>query len=88
MFTRTAPSYRTVANWVAEFKDRERAFEDAPRMSHPSTITADENIEAVERIVMRDPQISIRRVAYKLVIPKTTLYDIIGNQLDMMVCTR
>ena len=50
----SAPSYRTVAKWVAEFKDPERAFEDAPRMDHPSTITANENIETVERIIMRD----------------------------------
>ena len=50
----SAPSFRTVAKWLAKFKDPERAFEDAPRMGHPSTITADENIEAVERIVMRD----------------------------------
>ena len=50
----SAPSYRTVAKLVAEFKDPKRAFEDAPLMSRPSTITADENIEAVERIVMRD----------------------------------
>ena len=50
----SAPSYRTVAKWLAEFKDPERAFEDAPRMGRPSTITTDQNIEAVERIVMRD----------------------------------
>ena len=50
----SAPSYRTVVKWVAEFNDPERAFENAPRMDRPSTITADENIEAVERIVMRD----------------------------------
>ena len=85
----SAPSYRTVANWVAEFKNPERAFEGAPQMGRPSTITADENIEAIEQIVMRDRQISIRRVAYKLGIPKTFLHEIMGNQLDMKkVCTR
>ena len=26
----SAPSYRTVAKWVAEFKDLTQAFEDAP----------------------------------------------------------
>ena len=57
----SAPSCRTVAKWVAELKDPERGFEDAPRMDHPSIITADENIEAIDRIVMRDRQISIRR---------------------------
>ena len=40
----------------------ERAFEDVPRMGRPSTITTDENIEAVERIVMRNRQVSVRRV--------------------------
>ena len=39
-----ASSYRNVAKWVAQFRDPERAFEDAPRMGHPSTITIDENI--------------------------------------------
>ena len=43
----SAPSYRTVAKWVAEFKDPERGFEDAPRMGRPSIITVNENIEAV-----------------------------------------
>ena len=28
----SAPSYRTVANWVAEFNNSEHGFEDAPRM--------------------------------------------------------
>ena len=41
----SAPSYRTVANWVAEFNNPERAFEDASRMGPPLTITTDENIE-------------------------------------------
>ena len=54
VYKNSAPSYPIVAKWVAEFKDPERAFKDAPRMGRPSTITANENIEAVERIVMCD----------------------------------
>ena len=77
----SAPSYRTVTKWVAEFKNSERTFEDASRMSRLSTITTDENIEAVERIVMHDRQVSFRRVAYKLAIPKTIIHEIMDNQL-------
>ena len=81
----SAPSYHTVAKWVVEFKDLERAFEDVPRMGPPSTITADENIEAVERIVMRDRQISIRRLAEELVI----IHEIMNNHMGMKkICTR
>ena len=51
----SAPLYRTVTKWMAEFKGPERGFEDAPQMGRrPSTITANENIKAVEWIGMRD----------------------------------
>ena len=85
----SAPSYCTVAKWGAEFKGLEHAFEDAPRMGRPSTITADENVETVERIVMRNRQISIRRIAEELAIPKTTIHEIINNHMGMKkICTR
>ena len=74
---------------MAEFKNPERAFEDVSRMDRLSTITADENIEAVERIIMRDRQISVPRVAYELDIPKTTIHEIMNNHMGMKkVCTR
>ena len=85
----SAPSYRNVANWVTEFKNPERAFEGVPRMGRPSTITTDENIEAVERIVMRNWQVSVRRLAEELAIPNTIIHEIVDNQLGMKkVCTR
>ena len=78
-----APSYRIVAKWMGEFKESELAFEDSPRTGRPSTLTTDENIEAVERIVMRDRQISVRRIGYELPTPTTTVYRIMSNHLDM-----
>ena len=81
----SAPSYHTVAKRVIEFKDPEHGFANAPRMDCPSTITADENIEAVERIVMRNRQIPIRRLAKELPI----IHEIMKNQLGTKkVCTR
>ena len=77
------PSYRTVAKWVVEFKDPERGFEDSLRRSRPSTIITDRNIEAVERIVMSDQQISVRCLAYKLPISTTTVYETMSNDLGM-----
>ena len=77
------PFNRHHRKWFAEFKDPERAFEDPPRMGCPSIITTDQNIQAVERIVMHDRQISVYRIAYKLAIPKTTVYEIISDHLGM-----
>ena len=70
---------------MAEFNNPERAFEDAPRMGRPSIITTQENIEAVERIIMRNLQVSVRRLAEEL----TIIHEIMDNQLDMKkVCIR
>ena len=81
----SAPWYRTVAKWVAEFRNPERASEEALRMGRPTTITTHENVEAVERIVMRDRQISIRRLAEELAI----IHEIMNNHMGMKkVCTR
>ena len=85
VYKNSASSYRTVVNWVTEFKNPERAFEDAPRMGRPSTIIADEDIEAVEQIVMRDRQVSARCLAEELAI----IHEVMDNQLGMKkVCTR
>ena len=74
---------------MAEFKDPERGFEGGPRMGRPSTITANENVESVERIVMRDRQISIHRLAEELTISKTIIHEIMNNHMGMnKVCTR
>ena len=74
---------------MAEFNNPEHGFEDVPRISHPSTITSDEKIEAVERIVMRDRQVPVRRLAEELAIPKTTIHEMMDNQLGIKkVCTR
>ena len=75
--------YRTIATWVAEFKEPERGFEDSPGTGRPSTIITNENIEALERIVMHDRQFSVCRVAYEVPIPTTTIYEIMSNHLDM-----
>ena len=85
----SAPSYRIVTKWVTEFNDPECAFEDAPQMGRSSTITADQNIEAVEQIIIRDRQISIRRLDEELAIPKTTIHEMMNNDMGMKkVCTR
>ena len=63
---------------MTEFKNLERGFEDAPRIGRPSTTTTDENIEAVERIAMHNRQVTVRRVAEELGIPKTIIHEIMA----------
>ena len=83
VYKNSAPSYATVANWVTEFNNPERTLEDSPRMGRPSTITSQENIEAVERIVMRNRQVSASCLPEELGISKTIIHEIMNNQLNM-----
>ena len=54
-----------------------------PKRARPSTITSDQNVEAIERIVMPDRQIPVHRVAYELSIPTITAYEIMSNHLSI-----
>ena len=52
-------------------------------MGRPSIITTDQNIEAIETIIMHDGQISVHRLAYELTVPATTINEIMSDNLDM-----
>ena len=76
-------SHCTIAKWLAQFREPKRGFEDSPRTGRPSTIAIHQNIKVVERIVTPVRQISVRRLAYELPIPTTTVYEIVSNHLGM-----
>ena len=69
----SVPSCLTVAKWMAEFKDSIRTLEAIRQSARPTTTLTDESIRAVEEVVMRDQQISVRRVADELNISITSL---------------
>ena len=50
-----APSYATVARWVALFKNGRESIEDDPRLGHQITGFTQTNIEAVSKVIMEDP---------------------------------
>ena len=76
-------SYQTVAKCLTPSKHPQRAFEDSSRKGPTSTITTYQNIQVVERITIRDQQVSVRHIFYELPIPTTTIYEIMSNDLGM-----
>ena len=89
VYGNSASSYRTVARWLAEFKDPIRDLEDALRSCRLPNALTDENIRAIEGVVMCDRQVSVQRVVDELDISKTLLYEIISDYLRMKkICTR
>ena len=52
-------------------------------MDPTSSLTTDQKIQALQRIGMRNRQISLRSLPYELSIPTTTVYQIISSHLGM-----
>ena len=67
----------SVTKCLAQLKHQKSAFEDSPQTDPTSTITTYQNIQPIQQIEMRYPQISICRLSYELDIPTTTVYEII-----------
>ena len=66
-----------------------RYFQHASRSGRLATTTTEENIQAMERIVKRDRQVSVRRAPDELGIPKTIVHEIMTMHLCMRkVCVR
>ena len=56
-------SYSSVKKWAALFKAGRQSTEDDPRGGRPSTAVTEENVEAVEDLVMNDRRVSVRKIA-------------------------
>lgn len=79
----SAPSKATVANWAREYQRGRESLEDDPRPGAPPTAINDENIAAVEKLVMEDRRISIAAIAEVTGISSTSVHRILHDSLNM-----
>jgi histone-lysine N-methyltransferase SETMAR len=78
-----APSYSTVARWVAVFKDGKESIEDDPRSGRPITGITQDNIEAVRKIIMEDPHSTYNEIAASTFLSHGTISRIIHEHLKL-----
>lgn len=81
--------YRTVANWVHEFREGRQSIEDAFRPGRPVTETSSENIETVRQLIELNPHISIRYIVAETDLTYYAVQTIIVNYLKLKkLCSR
>ncbi|KYN15799.1 hypothetical protein ALC57_11971 [Trachymyrmex cornetzi] len=76
-------SDRQVYPWHKAFLEGREEINDEARAGRPSTITTDENVTRVRELLNSDRRLSVRLVAQILKIPKSTVHEIVTNNLQM-----
>ncbi|PNF27325.1 hypothetical protein B7P43_G02769 [Cryptotermes secundus] len=84
----SAPSYSQVSKWLKLFKNGREEVDDDPRSGWPSTSKSDKNVSRVHDLLNTDRRMSVRMIAETLSIPKTTVHDIVADNLPMWKCSQ
>jgi transposase len=78
----SSPSFSTVNKWVAEFKRGNMTTQDSPRSGRPNMARSKEIVEKVEKLVLKDQSITLRKIAKVIGSSKATagkiLHDVLG----------
>ena len=84
-----AVSYATVKNWVAEFKRGRSSTEDEARSGRPADGKSEENIDAVQDMILADRRNTISKIAETLRLSEATTFRIVTEELGYKkVCAR
>ena len=82
-------SQSQVYKWYQAFKNGRQSVEDEPRDGRPSTSTTDDHIAGVRDVLNSDRRLSVRLIAETVGLPKTNVYRIITEQLQMRkICAK
>ena len=73
--------YRTVARWVAAFRDGCECLEHMPRSGHPPV--SDENVQLVSALVEVDRNVTIRQLERDTGLARTIVLHILKDLLKM-----
>ena len=69
--------------WHKHFKDGQESVESDPHSGRPATSRAPENVERVQAAINKDRQLTVRELEAGLGIPKTTVPEILTQDLGM-----
>ena len=78
-----APSLSTVSFWTREFKRGRQSLEDEERSGRPSTSMNEDNVSAVEKIVLANRRVTVEDISSQLNISVGSVHAIIHDELHM-----
>jgi len=83
------PSYSTVKTWAAETRRGREFLEDEDQSGRPSEVITDENVQAVEKLVLEDRRSTVASLAITTGISVGSVATILHEHLGLSkVCAR
>ncbi|XP_069330150.1 histone-lysine N-methyltransferase SETMAR-like [Eulemur rufifrons] len=82
-FGDNAMSAAQIKVWHKRFKDGRESVESDPRSGRPATSRTAENVERVRAAINKDQRLTVRELEADLGIPKTTVSEILTQDLGM-----
>jgi len=78
-----------VFGWFKAYLEGRNSIENEPRSGRPSTSKNDENITRVRNLVRSDRRLTVRMIGEQLGLSRTTVHQILTNDLEMKkICTK
>ena len=78
-----ALSRAQIFRWFKEFSEGRDLVVDEPRTGRSTTSKTDVNVERVKSLVRSDRRLTIRLIAEQLNLNKSTVHDVLKNNLQM-----
>jgi [histone H3]-lysine36 N-dimethyltransferase SETMAR len=78
-----APSYATVARWVALFKNGRKSIEDESHSGRLIKGVTQDKFEAVSKVIMEDPHSTYNQIEAYTSLSRCTIYNIIHELLKL-----
>lgn len=82
-----AVSYSTVQKWAKLFREGRMEVEDNPRPGRPLSVTTNENIQQIQRLIEENPHCTYDELEAETDISRGTIYTIIHDHLKLKKVT-
>ncbi|XP_071453429.1 protein GVQW3-like [Hetaerina americana] len=85
----SAMSRNMIFRWHKMFVEGREEVDDEPRPGRPSTTLTGESVRKIRDVLNSDRRLSVRMIAEQCNVPKTTVHEIIREQLQMRkICAK
>ncbi|CAK9833043.1 Mariner Mos1 transposase [Anthophora retusa] len=69
--------------WYKAFKEGREKVQDLPRAGRPSTVSTDENIEKIKKMIIDNRRLSVREVAHEVEMSHMSVHNILTEVLGI-----